>query len=344
MPCVFLLLVAFIGCVCGVKVAPYSLPSHEADRASAEMSVYRLASASSGSDAVGPHACDMGDQADEKKCLGVDGRGCMWTRAETRDPLKRVQASNSYCLPCRIDDLAIPCWNVGAWMSGKQVTHCSMSCLHQQTLTQPEYACSDDTGFISQSQCLDKGTRSGSKCMFVAYEDQAGKKLSSCGPCQLQGSGGWGCPAVGNAGPIQGSTVSSCLSQCDTLCAGPPACPPTVAPPPPPPPPSPGVVRVSSPAHEMLSVPGPSAPTANPYTVIQAARDAAEAAGFRFATAPPPKVYMPVVVYRNALDYLFTTGPPPLSYEPPLPAATLLQARKTPAQVPLLRRVRHLHR
>jgi len=336
-----------------VKVAPYSgapfhlhgghgtLPSWAEDGANAQMSVYRRGSAGASFDADqrGPEACNMGDQADGKACLGVKGRGCMWTRVETRDPLKRVQASNSYCLPCRMEGQEIPCWSVGGWVGGKQVTHCSMSCAHQQKIVQPEYACSDDSGFITQSQCFDKAARSGSKCMFIAYEDEAGEKHSSCGPCKLQGSGGWGCPAAGQAGPAQGSKVVSCLSQCDVLCSGPPACPPTVAPPPPPPPPSPGVVRVSSPQHDMVNAPAPfDLPTANPYAVIQAARDAAERAGYRVATTAAPKVYWPVVYYVNPIVHMFTTGPPPLLEEPPLPeGASLSQTMRQPARVPLLR-------
>jgi hypothetical protein len=313
------------------------LPSHADDRANSEMSVYRHRPLRSTVAETSPHACDMGDQADERKCLNVGGRGCMWTRVETKDPLKRVQSSNSYCLPCMLEDQEIPCWSVGAWVNGKQVTHCSMSCSHQQKVLQPEYACSDETGFISQSQCFSRGAQSGSRCMFVAYEDKSGVKHSSCGPCQLQGSGGWGCPAVGEAGPVQDSKVVSCLSQCDVLCTGPPGCPPTVAPPPPPPPPSPGIVASSSPEHKMLSAPAPFlVPTANPYTIVQAARDAAEKAGFRVATPPPPKVYWPVVVYRNPIDYLFTTGPPPVMEEGPLPgAASFLQPRRQPERVPL---------
>merc|ERR1719261_1120341 len=101
--------------------------------------------------------------------------------------------------------------------------------------------------------------------MFIAYKDKDGEDKASCGPCQLQGSGGWGCPSVGGTGPVDGSTVVSCLSQCDVLCAGPPACPPTVAPPPPPPPPAPGIQGVSSPEDVMLSAPAPIAmPTVNP--------------------------------------------------------------------------------
>jgi len=302
-----------------MTVASSSLPSQAADRADAAMSVSRLGHASA-SELVGPHACDMGDQADEHSCLNVKGRGCMWTRLETRDPLKMVQASNSHCLPCSLEGQELPCWSVGAWMGGKQVTHCSMSCAHQQTLTQANYACSDDTGFITQSQCFDKAARSGSKCMFMAYEDAAGESKASCGPCELAGSGGWGGPQVGQAGPVEGSKVASCMSQCDVLCSGPPGCPPTVAPPPPPPPPSPGVAKVSAPAHEMVSAPAPFAvPTVNPYTVMQAARDAAVRAGYTLGTAaPPPKVYWPVVYYRSPMDYMFTTGPPPLAVEPPL--------------------------
>merc|ERR1719449_387930 len=82
--------------------------------------------------------------------------------------------------------------------------------------------------------------------MFIAYEDADGQSKSSCGPCNLGGTGGWGCPATGGPGPLDGSTVTSCLSQCDVFCMGPPDCPPTVAPPPPLPPPSPGIVTVES--------------------------------------------------------------------------------------------------
>lgn len=350
------LVLAALHCADSVVVAPYSgapfkvndglssMPSHAADRANAEMSLYRHRSAGASS-VVSAHACDMGDQADEKSCLGVQGRGCMWTRVETRDPLKPIQASHSYCLPCRLDDQAIPCWSVGAWVDSSQVTHCSMSCAHQESVSQPDYACSDESGFISQSQCFDRAARSGSKCMFIAYEDQKGERRSSCGPCQLQGSGGWGCPPVDGEGPVDGSRVLSCLSQCDVLCAGPPACPPTVAPPLPPPPPSPGVWRSSSPEHQMVSAPAPFVtPTANPYTIMQAARDAAEKAGYRTVTAAPLKVYWPVVVYRDPMANYYTTGPPPLLEEPPRRA--LLQSKNAqttrvavdkPARLPLLR-------
>jgi len=296
-------------------------------------------------DTASPHICDLGDQADEKECLGKtkEGRSCMWTRVETQDPLKRIQASNSYCLPCRLDDQAIPCWNVGAWVGDKRVTHCEMSCEHQQTIQQPEYVCSDTSGFISQSQCLSRGAATGSRCMFIAFENEKGESQSSCGPCEVQGTGGWGCPTTGGPGPLSGTTVKSCLSQCDVLCTGPPACPPTVVPPPPPPPPSPGAVKVSAKEDEMVSAPAPwVVPTVNPYTIIQAARDAAVKAGMPVAsTSPPPKVFWPVVYYQAPADLQYTTGPPPvLEPEAPLPPPSMAAKLPDPPELNPFRRLR----
>lgn len=357
-----------------LKVAPYSgapfethvplgeLPSINSDSQDATEEVYRLKQTNS-EQSKDAHACDMGEEADQNKCLGVEGRGCMWTSVTTKDPLKRIQATKQYCLPCELDGEEIPCWNIGAWVNGMQVMDCKSSCMHQQTIMQPQLVCSDETGFISQSQCLDKGTETGSKCMFIAYEDTDGKERTSCGPCEVQGSGGWGCPAVGGDGPVAGSKVKSCFSQCDVLCAGPPACPPTVAPPPPPPPPSPGIITNAldpgtNPETEMLSAPSHQlVPTVNPFSILEAARDAAQKAGFSASTTPLPKTYWPVIYYRSPGDYMFTTGPPPLDGpEPPVAqpaagsdvgagpgAASLLQsedASSRPARASLLRRVR----
>lgn len=303
-------------------------------------------------DTASPHACDMGEQADQNACLNVEGRSCMWTRVETRNPLQRIQASNSFCLPCRIDKQAIPCWNIGAWVDGKQVTNCEMSCDHQEEVIQKNYVCSDTSGAISQNECFAKGSATGSKCMFMSYEVSGGTK-SSCAPCELVGTGSWGCPAVGQPGPDADSKVQSCLSQCDVLCAGPPACPPTVAPPPPPPPPSPGVNKVHAAEDEMVSAPFPGrvATTANPWSAIQSARDVATRAGMPMGTTTAfPKVYYPVVYYRSSMDNIFTTGPPPREgAEPPLPqiapepqwmggsfATSLLQIKKAPPLAPQL--------
>lgn len=319
----------------GLPMAPYSgapfmvstpleeQPSWREDGGNPEMLVSRIRKVRSSQyeDTASAHACDMGDQADKNKCLHVDGRNCMWTRVESRDPLKRFQASNSYCLPCRLDGLAMPCWNVGAWVDGKQVTDCEMSCDHQEKLMQKNYACSDDTGFISQMQCFSRGSMTGSKCMFMAYEVN-GETKTSCAPCEVAGTGTWGCPADGEEGPVAGSKVKNCLSQCDVLCTGPPACPPTVAPPPPPPPPAPGIYHSDISADTMVSAPIAMAlPTVNPWSIIQAAHDAAfKASGFMPPTTLSPKTYYPVVYYRSPVDYMFTTGPPPIAGpEPPLP-------------------------
>lgn len=258
----------------------------------------------------------------------------MWTRVESRDPLKPVQDSNSYCLPCVIDGQDIPCWNVGAFVAGKQVTDCEMTCPHQKRVRQPEYACGDESGFITNTQCFDKGTRSGSKCMFISYKESDGNHKSSCGPCYVAGTGGWGCPAVGDAGPSDGSEVTFCLSQCDAICPGPPACPPTVAPPPPPPPPSPGLPDVDAPANKVMLAPAPYAlPTVNPFQIVQAAMNAAKAAGWAIGTLPPPKTYYPVVMYRTPMDYAWTPGPPPSSLGfPYVPPAALLQEQEQKEQ------------
>lgn len=320
-------------------------PPIQEDAQDAPMFIRRLKFAGGTEEKSGdPHACDMGDQADHDKCLHVEDRSCMWTRVETRDPLKRVQASNSYCLPCRLDGQAIPCWNVGAWVDGKQVTNCEMSCVHQDIIMQPEYVCTDETGAIGQSECFGKGAKTGSKCMFIAFEDSAGKQKGFCGPCAVTGTGGWGCPPVGGEGPEAGSKVKSCLSQCDVLCTGPPACPPTVAPPPPPPPPAPGIAMVASPEDTMLNAPGPfAAPTVNPYGVMIAAAEAAKKAGFYPPTTPAPKTYWPVIYYRAPGDYLYTTGPPlQAGPEPPLDMSLLQTKEESSKQVVTpLRRLRH---
>jgi len=308
-----------------------TLPSVDTDGEDATMVVFRLQHGTGkGQNAAGEpaHACDMGDAADMTKCLNVD-RGCMWTSVTTRDPFRRTQAINSYCLPCEMDGNVIPCWNPGAWVGGKQVLDCKMSCQHQERIWQPEYACSDETGFISQSQCFDRAAQSGSKCMFIEYDDPDGKPKASCAPCELSGSGGWGCPTTGEAGPVAGSTVTGCISQCDVLCAGPPACPPTVAPPPPPPlQQSPGLPDGSSPPDKMLTAPQPwiPVPAPDPMAIIEAARDAAKKLGYKVAPPPPPpKVYWPVVFYRSPGDYMFTTGPPPLEGPEPPIAPALVQ-------------------
>jgi hypothetical protein len=278
--------------------------------------------------------CDMGSAADKKKCLGQD-RGCMWTTMTTRDPFKRTQEVTSYCMPCELDGAQIPCWNPGAWYEGKQILDCAMSCMHQQRIWQPQYACSDETGFISQSQCFGRAAESGSKCMFISYKDSNDEPRASCAPCELSGSGGWGCPPVGGDGPAAGSKVTFCISQCDVLCAGPPACPPTVAPPPPPPPQqSPGLPDTASPADKMVTAPVPwlPLPAPDPMAIIEAARAAAIKAGWTIAPPPPPpKVYWPVVYYRSPGDFLYTTGPPPIDGPEP-PRVGLIQ-EPTPAPI-----------
>lgn len=306
------------------------LPSRQADELDPSISVTRLLrNVVNYKDAS---ACTKGaDHADKDACLYKPGRECMWVSYETRDPLKAIQDTTTHCLPCEIDGQEIPCWNIGAMYAGSQVMECEMSCPHQKRIRQPQYTCSDESGFITESQCFDKGVRSGSKCMYLQYEKEDGSAKSTCGPCAVDGTGGWGCPPIGGAGPEDGSKVSYCMSQCDVICMGPPDCPPTVAPPPPPPPPAPGVVRVSSPADEMLKAPAPfDMPTVNPYAMAQAVAEAAKKAGWAIGTPPPPKSYYPVVMYRKPADYIWTPGPPASSLAFPV-APGLLQL---PAPIP----------
>lgn len=318
----------YSGAPFSINQAQSPLPPPEEDSKNTEMMVFRLGVGKKTEAAreANPHLCDMGDQAEKGKCLSNPNRGCMWTRLQTENPLMRIQASKQYCLPCTMDGEALPCWNIGAWVNGMKVTHCDMSCDHQQTLQQPQYTCTDYGGESTQSQCFDKGTRSGSKCMHISYKDQNGEDHGSCGPCELQGSGSWGCPAYGAEGPVKNSKVYSCVSQCAVLCSGPPSCPPTVAPPPPPPPPSPGLAKVSSPADVMLSAPSAfDEPMADPKMQVQAMKqEAMEAAGWKFVTTPPPKNYWPLIFYRSPSAYMWTTGPPPIS-DGPSPPSSMVQ-------------------
>lgn len=313
---------------------PSVLPSVVVDEEDPSIIITRLLPNTANSKGAGE--CGGGDQANKDVCLTKQGRECMWVRVETRDPLLPVQESYAHCLPCQLDEEEIPCWNPGAWIGGFQVTDCEMKCPHQKRIRQPEHACSDESGFITNSQCFDKGTRSGSKCMFTAYKLPNGDQKSVCGPCFVTGVGGWGCPAVGDKGLEPDSKVTACVSQCDVLCMGPPACPPTVVPPPPPPPPSPGLVTTGADPKKMLLAPAPYAmPTVNPYAIAQAAMSAAKKAGWVIGTPAPPKTYYPVIIYRRPSDYLFTPSPPSMAsvYSPVLAQKSLRGSAKPAEQV-----------
>merc|ERR1719281_1984060 len=173
----------------------------------------------------------------------------------------------------------------------------------------------------------------------MAYENSEGVKKSTCGPCFVSGTGGFGCPAAGGPGPESGSTLTACVDQCAVICPGPPGCPPTAAPPPPPP--SPGVVQTSADPDAMLIAPAPVAmPTINPYAVAIAAMEAAKAAGWEVGTTPLPKSYDPVIMYRGPMDYMFTPGPPPAMLAAPAPPGALLQKQSKEHEViPKLRRL-----
>jgi len=288
------------------------LPSREVDADNTNIAVTRLLRNDVNTKDASACTDGAGDPADKDKCLYKAGRDCMWVSYEGRDPAKAVQTVHSHCLPCELDGQEIPCWNIGAAYAGSEVTECEMSCPHQKRIRQPQYACSDESGFITESQCFDKGVRSSSKCMYIQYAKDDGEGKSTCGPCTVDGTGGWGCPPVDGPGPEDGSKVTFCSSQCDVICSGPPDCPPTVAPPPPPPPPAPGVVTVGSDPNKMLLAPAPyDMPTVNPFAIAYAIADAAKKAGWTIGTPPPPKTYYPVVMYRKPMDYIWTPAPPP---------------------------------
>jgi len=259
-------------------------PTEEDDALDPTMVVQRLNAVRLPDPTSADTACDLGGNADRNECLAKES--CMWVN---------LGGVNQYCSPCEIEGKEIPCWNTGAIVSGLQVKECAMKCSHQKVIRQPEYACIDETGFITESECFDKGVASGSRCMFVSYED-GGVKKSSCAPCELAGVGGWDCPAVDGPGPGFNTKVTGCSS----MCVAPP---PTPPPPPPPGQNSPGIVRTTLPKNQMVDAPFPVPPPAPPTAaeIVAAATAAAEVAG---PTEPPPDVYYPVIMYRKPKEYL----------------------------------------
>eukprot|EP00933_Yihiella_yeosuensis_P019521 TRINITY_DN15807_c0_g1_i1.p1 TRINITY_DN15807_c0_g1~~TRINITY_DN15807_c0_g1_i1.p1 ORF type:complete len:349 (-),score=50.28 TRINITY_DN15807_c0_g1_i1:322-1368(-) len=196
------------------------LPGIKEDAGRADIFISRLNSRidESQRNSASAHACDQrGTRADKNKCLSVDNRECMWMQFATHDPSVGAFTESAYCMPCEIDGEDMPCMNPGAWIGEKQVKACAMSCLHQKRITQPQYACSDAVGPDSQSSCFSRGKSSNSKCMFLEFKDSTGVSKSSCAPCEVQGVGLISCPEPGHKGPEDGSSVTNCLSQCDTV-------------------------------------------------------------------------------------------------------------------------------
>lgn len=266
------------------------LPSPEEDQNDADVNIQRaeLSPVVTRS----PHACDQGNQARKESCLMTEGRGCMWTQVMALKAENRAQQTYSYCLPCELDGQELPCWNPGARIGDKLVTDCQMSCTHQKRIWQPQYACSDGVDNVfSESQCFSRGTQSGSRCMFLTYTDKSGIAKGSCGPCELEGSGTWGCPLAGAEGPEDGSVVTSCRSQClghgSRAEDGEP--------------PSPGVAKTRSPPGKMIAAPeGPPPPMpAGPKKKLRA-----------------PSKWQPMVLYRTPGDYAATSLPPMPQWPP----------------------------
>eukprot|EP00971_Amphidinium_carterae_P261791 5193211-Amphidinium_carterae.1 len=236
------------------------------------------------------------------ECLSRPGRGCMWTHvvgADTTVP-SQGQVSYSYCLPCNLDGEELPCWNPGAWVGGLQVKDCQMSCSHQTRLWQPGYACTDTTGSIRKAQCFEQGAQSDSKCMFLAMEDGSGTEKTACAPCELPGTGTWGCPTTSE----DGWTVTECDSQCNLPCEGPSCAPSAVT--------SPEVKREFSPADVMLSAPVPFMQSQDDAARGGSVDAKALARGSLATPTVPPAAYMPILMYRSPADWeAFRTPPPP---------------------------------
>ncbi len=79
-------------------------------------------------------------------------------------------------------------------------TFLHLICPHQAQVRQPEYACVEESGFLTKSQCFDLGNKSGSKCMYLNYKKQdafGADTLSICAPCFVSGIGTWDCPKTG---------------------------------------------------------------------------------------------------------------------------------------------------
>ena len=188
----------------------------------------------------------------------------MFIRTEGSDPTKPVQVQQTHCMPCEIDGQPIACWNLGANVNEWVVKECEMMCPHQLKIRQPEYTCSDESGFISQSECFDRGTRSGSKCMHLSLTHANGAdEKSTCAPCNVEGTGSWSCPDAGTPFDENGYSVSECASQCDHAATG------TLDPAHP----SPGLGKTYSPPNQMLNAPANYPTPVNPLAAGYAAQE-----------------------------------------------------------------------
>ncbi|CAD7969101.1 unnamed protein product [Amoebophrya sp. A25] len=253
--------------------------------------------------AKGPEACtSIGQNPLKEDCLSVEGRDCMWVSLQSGG----IRNAKSYCMACDIDRQEVPCWNKGATVSGDVVEECEMRCPHQKQIRQPEYACIDESGFLTQAQCFELGTASNSRCMYLSYEGGDGAPASACAPCEVAGTGTWDCPATGSEGKL-GKLVG-----CDSMCAAPPPPPPPGVVPPPPPPENPGLrgtsLKQASAEHAMIDAPFPVAPPdpPSPQEIVAAAEAAKAAAALASGTTPAPPLpfYEPVVMYRTPADYM----------------------------------------
>jgi len=162
------------------------------------------------------NSCMATPAADKNTCLGNADRDCMFVLTEGTDPATEIQRVERHCMPCELDGAPVACWNVGAMVGDMVVRECEMMCPHQLKIREPEYTCSDESGFISEAECFDRGTRSGSSCMHLALRNAAdGSEKSQCAPCHVEGTGSWSCPEPGTPLDADGWQISKCASQCN---------------------------------------------------------------------------------------------------------------------------------
>jgi len=260
------------------------------DLVDTQMLVHRMPSTQAGKTDC---ASALGANPGKDACL-AHGQ-CMWISLGDA-------ADQSRCLPCELDGQELPCWAAKSRVDGVLVNSCEMRCAHQKRLIQPEEACVDSSGTATQNSCWARGTESGSSCMHIAYTDEKGVAGGVCAPCKVQGTGAFGCPAVGGGGPGLKTTVTACASQCDVVPDGDVVLPggPT------------NMATASVSARQMVDSPfaGEKADAAKAAKALEAAALAAAEAAAP-PEEPPADVYTPVVMYRRPDDYL--AAAPPLS-------------------------------
>lgn len=317
----------------GEGVRPFNQTEHEIMRRHAAYNPLGLEGLSLLQEAMRQDSpCTMPHGVSEDDCLKRDLQ-CSWIKRST----------TSICVPCEFGGIDIPCPPIQSYYDGGQVEMCTMNCAHQKTLSLGIGACTDTSGSISVTNCMEKGSTVDpvQKCMWTSYVDKNGAGKSICGPCNVAGIGEIPCGKLAEIGPEgPGSSVTGCASSCSGFglgatkdgvpCGGPPWNKPAAVTPcfnvPAPAPPPKGTVPL--PVFEIHTT--PDAPdyfatyVDKPYGLRQwteAAALAAHSAGW------PPGSYLPpdaaVVIY----------GPPP-NEGPTLPPTMKVMYGPAPPGIP----------